>query len=74
MGLKNLQSIHDLVQGTGPVNNMETQQGPLFDLGSDSTLQINSLDIVPQTSLYQDLDGQQGPSFNFGLNFFILSK
>ena len=68
MGLKNLQSIHDLVQGTGPVNNMETQQGPLFDLGSDSTLQINSLDIVPQTSLYQDLDGQQGPSFNFGLN------
>lgn len=68
MGLKSLQSIHDLVQGTGPIGNMETQQGPLFDLGSDSTLQINSLDIVPQTSLYQDLNGQQGPSFNFGLN------
>ena len=29
MALKNLQSNYDLVPGTGPVENMEIQQGPL---------------------------------------------
>ena len=66
MGLKDLESIHDLVPGTGPVSNMEGAQGPSFDLGSNSTLQVDSLQIVPQFSLYQDLNGQQGPSFDNG--------
>ena len=66
MGLKDLESIHDLVPGTGPVSNMEGAQGPPFDLGSNSTLQVDSLQIVPQFSLYQDLNGQQGPSFDNG--------
>lgn len=75
MGLKDLQSTLDLVQGTNPVGNMDEQQGPQFDFGIDSTLQIDSLDIVPGgvyngiqlgNSPFQDLNGQQGPQFNLG--------
>ena len=61
MGLTNLQSILDLVPGTNPVSEMASNQGPSFDLGPSSNLQIDSLSIVPQTSPYQDLDGEMGP-------------
>ena len=69
MGLKDLQSILDLVPGTGPVGNMDETQGPPFDLGNGSTLQIDSLQIVPggdSSSPFQDLDGGLGPQFDAG--------
>ena len=66
MALKNLQSNYDLVPGTGPVENMEIQQGPQFDLGPSSILQVNSLPQLPLGSSFQDLNGEQGPSFNNG--------
>ena len=68
MGLLNYQSQLDIPQGTNPVSEMDSMQGPSFDLGSNSTLQIDSLQEVPLTSLYQDLNGVQGPLFDFGLN------
>ncbi len=38
MAIKDLKSIHDLVQGDGPVNNMESQTGPNFPIvGPDVT-------------------------------------
>ena len=69
MGLKDLQSILDLVPGTGPVGNMDGTQGPQFDIGPSSTLQIDSLQIVPggnSNSPFQDLNGGFGPQFNLG--------
>ena len=42
--------------------------GPLFDLGMTSTLQQDSLPLIPTTSTYQDLDGAPGPSFDIGDN------
>ena len=32
MAIKNLKSIHDLVQGDGPVSDMENQTGPNFPI------------------------------------------
>ena len=72
MGLKDLESIHDLVPGTGPVSNMEGAQGPSFDLGSNSTLQVDSLQIVPQFSLYQDLNILSLQVINFALLMVLL--
>ena len=66
MGLINKESIFDLVPGSDPVINMNGLQGPSFDLGPSSTFQIDSLQIVPQTIIYQDLDGLPGPSFDNG--------
>ena len=68
MGLKDLQSIYDLVPGNNkPVGKMDEQQGPQFDLGPSSTLQQDSLPQVPggsQNSPYQDLNGAPGPNFD----------
>ena len=66
MGLINKESIFDLVPGSDPVINMNGLQGPSFDLGPSSRFQIDSLQIVPQTIIYQDLDGLPGPSFDNG--------
>ena len=68
MGLLNFQSQLDIPQGTNPVGEMNSTQGPSFDLGSNSTIQIDSLQEVPTISLYQDLNGLQGPLFDFGMN------
>ena len=58
MGLKNLKSQFDLVQGpTAPVENMDSMHGPSFDNGFDSTLHIDSLPLVPgppSNSPYQE--------------------
>ena len=59
MGLLNYQSQLDIPQGTNPVSEMDSMQGPSFDLGSNSTLQIDSLQEVPggsQNSPHQDLN------------------
>ena len=75
MGLKDLQSIYDLVPGNNkPVGKMDEQQGPQFDLGPSSTLQQDSLPHVPggaQSSPYQDLDGAKGPQFDNGITSTI---
>ena len=75
MGLKDLQSIYDLVPGNNkPVGKMDEQQGPQFDLGPSSTLHQDSLPHVPggaQSSPYQDLDGAKGPQFDNGITSTI---
>ena len=38
MGLLNFQSQLDIPQGTNPVGEMNSTQGPSFDLGSNSTI------------------------------------
>jgi hypothetical protein len=68
MGLKNKNSIFDLVEGNNPVESMDGQIGPPSQLPIDvaSQTHIDSLQVVPggtQNSPYQDLDGQQGPQF-----------
>ena len=69
MGLKNLKSIHDLVAGNDPVENMDNQSGPQFQLSTPdaSQIHVNSLQQVPgppSNSPYQDLDGNPDPLFN----------
>tara|TARA_Y100001973_G_C5159362_1_gene312663 strand:- start:261 stop:1157 length:897 start_codon:yes stop_codon:yes gene_type:complete len=61
MALKNLKSQFDLVNGGGPVGNMENQQGPSFNLGPNSILQQESLPQIPNQSPFQDLNGEIGP-------------
>jgi hypothetical protein len=68
MGLKNKVSIFDLVAGTDPVGDMDSQQGPQFQQSTNvaSQVHIDSLQIVPggtQNSPFQDLDGNPGPQF-----------
>jgi hypothetical protein len=69
MGLKNLTSLYDLVSGNDPVENMDGQQGPTFQLPTTDASQthIDSLQQVPgppSNSPYQDLDGNPDPNFN----------
>ena len=69
MGLKNKNSIFDLVAGNNPVESMDSQQGPTSQLPTDlaSQVHVNSLQVVPggvQNSPYQDLDGVPDPNFN----------
>jgi hypothetical protein len=64
MGLKQLKSNLDLVPGTDPVGNMESISGQQFDLGPSSTLQVDSLQVVPNNSQFQDLNGLPDPDFN----------
>ena len=64
MGLKDLKSILDLVEGENtPVGNMENQMGPQFQLPSEIASQkhIDSLQEIPNQSPFQDLNGEQGP-------------
>jgi len=69
MGLKDLKSNLDLVQGaTNPVGEMDSIVPAGFDNGPNSTLHQDSLPIVPTTSPYQDLDGQDGPQFDNGVS------
>ena len=68
MGLKNKNSLFDLVAGNNPVEDMTSQIGPTSQLPTDiaSQVHVDSLQVVPggvQSSPYQDLDGQQGPQF-----------
>ena len=68
MGLKNKNSIFDLVAGNNPVESMDSQQGPISQLPTDlaSQVHVNSLQVVPggsENSQFQDLDGNQGPQF-----------
>ena len=68
MGLKNKNSIFDLVAGNNPVEDMNLQQGPTFQQPTDvaSQVHIDSLQIVPggtQNSPFQDLNGTPGPQF-----------
>ncbi len=69
MGIKNLTSLYDLVSGNDPVENMDGQQGPTFQLPTTDASQthIDSLQQVPgppSNSPYQDLDGNPDPNFN----------
>ena len=68
MGLKNKNSIFDLVAGNNPVESMASQTGPISQLPipEASQVHIDSLQIVPtppSNSPFQDLNGQQGPQF-----------
>jgi len=66
MGLKNKQTQFDLVQGNSPVEEMDYQSGPQFQLPIDeaSQIHINSLKDLPITSPHQDLDGLPDYLFN----------
>ena len=69
MGLKDLNSILDLVGGNDPISNMEGQQGPQSQLPIDAASQahIDSLQEVPgftSNSPFQDLNGVPDPNFN----------
>ena len=71
MGLKELKSNLDLVQGEGPVSGMADISVPNFQLGTEAASQkhIDSLQQVPggdSSSPFQDLDGAQGPRFDLG--------
>ena len=71
MGLKELKSNLDLVQGEGPVSGMADISVPNFQLDTDAASQkhIDSLQQVPggdSNSPFQDLDGAQGPRFDLG--------
>ena len=73
MGLKELKSNLDLVQGEGPVGGMSDLTVPNFQLATDaaSTKHIDSLQNVPggdSNSPYQDINGQTGPQFDLGPN------
>ena len=68
MGLKNKNSLFDLIAGNNPVEDMASQIGPTSQLPTDvaSQAHIDSLQVVPggaQNSPFQDLDGNQGPQF-----------
>ena len=71
MGLKELKSNLDLVQGEGPVGGMADLSVPNFQLATDaaSTKHTDSLKSVPggdSNSPYQDMDGAPGPQFDLG--------
>jgi len=73
MGLKNKNSIFDLVAGNNPVEDMANQQGPVSQLPINvaSQVHIDSLQIVPggtQNSPFQDLNGNPGPQFQQPVN------
>ncbi len=68
MGLKELKSNLDLVQGEGSVGGMADLTVPNFQLGKEEASQkhIDSLQAVPggdSNSPHQDMDGQPGPQF-----------
>ena len=80
MGLKNKVSIFDLVAGTDPVGDMDSQQGPQFQLPITDASQKH-IDSLTEPSIYQhgnspetldpsnlDLNGNQGPSFDNGMS------
>jgi len=80
MGLKELNSILDLVGGNNPVENMGGQQGPQFQLPITDASQKH-IDSLTQQSTYQhgnspetldpsnlDLNGNQGPAFDNGMS------
>ena len=66
MGLKELKSKHDLVQGTDPVGKMEQQIGPKFqrELIDASNVHTDSLKDLPITSKYQDINGIPDTKYN----------
>ena len=66
MGLKELKSKHDLVQGTDPVGKMEGQLGPKFQrhLSEASDVHTDSLKDLPITSKYQDINGVPDTKYN----------
>tara|TARA_R110002167_G_scaffold106792_2_gene273599 strand:- start:69 stop:1076 length:1008 start_codon:yes stop_codon:yes gene_type:complete len=65
MGLKDLQSNLDLVQGTtNPVGEMDSIVPTGFDNGPNSTLHQNSLPNIPTNSPHQDLNGVPDPNYN----------
>ena len=66
MGLKELKSKHDLVQGTDPVGKMEGQLGPKFqrNLTDASNVHTDSLKDLPTTSPYQDINGVPDTNYN----------
>ena len=60
MGLKNKNSLFDLIAGNNPVEDMASQIGPTSQLPTDvaSQAHIDSLQVVPggtQNSPFQDL-------------------
>ena len=68
MGLKELKSNLDLVQGEGPVSGMADISVPNFQLGTEAASQkhIDSLQQVPggdSSSPFQDYDGATPPLF-----------
>ena len=80
MGLKDLNSILDLVGGNDPVGNMDGQQGTQFQLPITDASQKH-IDSLTEPSIYQhgnspetldpsnlDLNGNQGPSFDNGMS------
>ena len=80
MGLKDLNSILDLVGGNDPVGNMDGQQGPQFQLPITDASQKH-IDSLTEASTYQhgnsqetldpsnlDINGNQGPSFDNGMS------
>ena len=66
MGLKELKSKHDLVQGTDPVGKMEQQIGPKFqrELIDASNVHTDSLKDLPITSKFQDINGIPDTKYN----------
>ena len=69
MGLKNKNSIFDLVAGNNPVESMASQTGPISQLPTEvaSQVHVDSLQVVPggvQNSPFQDLNGVPDPNFN----------
>ena len=66
MGLKELKSKHDLVQGTDPVGKMEGQIGPKFQrhIQEASNVHTDSLKDLPITSKYQDINGIPDTKYN----------
>ena len=66
MGLKELKSKHDLVQGTDPVGKMEGQIGPKFQrhITEASNVHTDSLKDLPITSKYQDINGVPDTKYN----------
>tara|TARA_Y100000592_G_scaffold83446_1_gene133294 strand:+ start:3763 stop:4782 length:1020 start_codon:yes stop_codon:yes gene_type:complete len=65
MGLKDLKSNLDLVQGaTNPTGEMETTVPTGFDNGPTSTLHTDSLANLPTKSPFQDLNGVPDPNYN----------
>ena len=66
MGLKELKSKHDLVQGTDPVGRMDSQIGPKFqrEIIDASNVHKDSLKDLPITSKYQDINGVPDTKYN----------
>ena len=84
MGLKDLNSILDLVNGNEiPVGNMENQMGPQFQLPIETADQKHKDSLTQQSSYQhggfketvgpstQDLDGNPGPMFHGGVKEFL---